>query len=237
MIVVSFTSGSKGGTGKSTLSSLATLALAGAEVKVLLIDLGQEGNSSRLLLREPEPPFLRDVLQGKVTLLDAIGSYEIKLEKLGSLNFYMIPNLGPLPKPRELEAFFRELKELENCIDIVFLDLPAYQDPWFNKFIDYSDLVVLVANPFPYVVNAVINAYTDGKEVIAVLNKFVKGCECYLNLLGERYKRTIAIAYDPYVALLDSANLTKILEKLSKKFQDGLVELCFQIAKVGGLCG
>ena len=57
-----FTSGSKGGVGKTTLSSLLTLALAAIERRVLLVDCSEDGGASRLLLGNPEPPYLLSLI-------------------------------------------------------------------------------------------------------------------------------------------------------------------------------
>ncbi|RLE90589.1 MAG: hypothetical protein DRN04_14720, partial [Thermoprotei archaeon] len=113
-VIVAFTSGSKGGTGKSTLSVLTTILLSAVldGKKILLIDFGEHGNSTRMILKHPEPPFLTDFLKGNIK---AIGRYRLKIGRIES-KFFMIPNLGKIQKLSNIEIMLKKISRIFDYI-------------------------------------------------------------------------------------------------------------------------
>ncbi|RLG87931.1 MAG: hypothetical protein DRO18_02420, partial [Thermoprotei archaeon] len=166
MKIATFTSGGKGGTGKTTISSLLILGMSKLGIRVLLIDASSEGGASRLLLGNPEPPYLRDVFSGNTRLGDAIGLFEIE----GYTDFYMLPNIGFLPRI-ELPQFFLELRRYRKFFDVVIVDLPAFQDSWYNGFALNSDVVVKVAEPNHSSFAACLQSPPNNGNIIYVLNQ------------------------------------------------------------------
>jgi len=234
---VAFTSGSKGGTGKSTLSSLCTLALAGAGYSVLLVDCGSEGNSTRMLLRNPRPPFLRDFLKGD---LWALGEYTVKVGSF-EVNFFMIPNIGPLDRLDRIRSMLNlklSKARLEDYFQLIVFDLPAYQGSSYDAIIDASDIVVLVAKPYRAAVAAVKTAYTGRAKKLVVLNEYHPSFIEY-RVDMERYfnDSVLTLPYDPYVRLMGPDTLSLVLSRLGKEFQRSLLELCRSILMKGGIYG
>ena len=173
-VLATFTSGGKGGTGKTTLSTMLTLALALYGKEVLLVDCSSEGGAARLLLGEPSPPYFRDALEGKCSLYDTIEWCEVELGSK-AVSFYLVPNVGPLPRV-DLSAFFEpHLKIFEEHLDAVIFDLPAYQDPWYVGFAELSDVVVKVAEPnhtsFAGAASAYPQSNPSEKLVVFALNQ------------------------------------------------------------------
>ena len=234
---VAFTSGSKGGTGKSTLSSLCTLALAGAGYSVLLVDCGSDGNSTRMLLRNPKPPFLRDFLKGD---LWALGEYTVKIGSI-EVDFFMIPNIGPVSDLERIETMLNlklSKTRLEDYFQLIIFDLPAYQGSLYDTIVDISNLVILVAKPYRAAVSAVKTAYTGKARRLVVLNEYHPSFTEYRVDMEKYFKSDIlTLPYDPYVRLMGPDTLSLVLSKLSKDFQHSLLELCRSILAMGGVYG
>ena len=225
MMRACITSGCKGGTGKSTLSTLLTILYAGVGKRVVLIDTGSNGNSSHIVLNNPPPPYLRDVLLSE-NILDAVIKCEIAI-KNNVVDFYLIPNNGQIPRiPKE--NIKRSLKELERFFDIAILDIPAYQNSEYDVFIEQCDIAVLVYNPNQLVLKSVSRAYTGKCEVIPVLNKYF-GVEKYRRYVEKIHGKCLTIPFDPYLSILCSENLVNVLLNVSSKTQESLVKLALEI--------
>ncbi len=228
------TSLSKGGTGKSTLSTILTLALSLVGKQVLLIDLGEEGSSSRFLLGNPSPPYLRDIVSGKTKVEEAIGLYSLKIPiKKGfkqhhiEVNFYMIPNLGQLDSGLD-SNFISSLKVFSKYFDITILDLPAFQGGKYLPIINSSDLVLLVVEPGSKQIAPVAKRVIKKKTVV-VLNKYVKtiGSKLAYDYIVSLYNPldVVVLPFDPALAIISSRNVSRILTYLNKDTQEGILTL------------
>ncbi|GEM_PF-1597542 len=227
MIKVCVTSGCKGGTGKSTISTLLTVLYAGVEKRVILIDTGTKGNCSHIILNNPPPPYLGDViLPGNIT--EAILKCEMAIGDR-NVNFYLIPNNGQLPEVSS-ETIERSFRKIEKYFDIAILDIPAYQNEEYYSFIDVCDIAVLVYNPNRLIINSVSKAYTGKCVTVPVLNKYL-GIEKYRNLIKEIHGKCLVVPFDPYLSLLSPENLVNALLNLSRKTQEVLVELALEVLK------
>ncbi len=89
MMVVLAVANQKGGVGKTTTAINLAAALGALERRVLLVDCDPQGNATRGLGVDPEPPHLYHVLSGQATLAEAI-------RETG------FPNLGLVPAGRDL---------------------------------------------------------------------------------------------------------------------------------------
>ncbi|RLE63054.1 MAG: hypothetical protein DRJ38_08480 [Thermoprotei archaeon] len=231
MKIATFTSGGKGGTGKTTLSSLLILGMSKSGIRTLLIDASSEGGASRLLLGNPEPPYLRDVFDGKTRLGDAIGLFEIT----NYCEFYMLPNIGVLPRV-DLREFFLELRRFGKFFDLVIVDLPAFQDSWYHGFSLNSDIVVKVAEPNHSSFAACLQSPPENGNIVYVLNQ----PRIYPPSVTRKYRENLeaktgsevlVFPYEPAVTILNPSNAEKVLSKISPKFQDSLLKLGFRLAK------
>ena len=93
----------KGGVGKTTTAINLAAALGAMERRVLLVDCDPQGNATRGLGVEAEPPHLYHVLSGQVPLADAI-------RETG------FPNLWLVPAGRDLVG-----------VEVEFVDLDGWQ--------------------------------------------------------------------------------------------------------------
>ncbi len=115
----------KGGVGKTTTAINLGAALAALERRVLLVDCDPQGNATRGLGVEPEPPHLYHVLSGQVPITEAV-------RETG------FPNLGLVPAGHDLvgvEVEFvgldgwqyrlrRALADVAKSFDMILLDCP-----------------------------------------------------------------------------------------------------------------
>ena len=236
-MIVSFTSLSKGGTGKSTLAVIITLSLGLAEKRVLLIDLGEEGSSSRIMLKNPSPPYLRNVLEGTYSLVDSIGLYSLSLffkRRTIRSEFYMIPNVGSLPiLNSNLNYLIIELAKLREYLDIVLLDYPAFQDDVYASSVNRTDKIILVVEPnSAYSIISLARKVLKG-EVIPVLNKYIKASTFSRNaydIILSEYNECVRIPFDPALALMNHRTLPYVLGNLKKETQDSLINLISMIS-------
>ncbi len=90
----------KGGVGKTTTAINLGAALAALERRVLLVDCDPQGNATRGLGVEPEPPHLYHVLTGQAPVTAAVRPTGF-------------PNLGLVPAGRDLVGVEVEFVELE----------------------------------------------------------------------------------------------------------------------------
>ena len=222
-MIVSFSSGGKGGTGKSTLSLITAVALAVAGKDVLLIDTSSEGGVTRLLLENPEPPFFRDILRRKATWYETILSLSLRITKY-QVEFDFIPNLGNLPE----SSYIRWISYTIEFYDYVILDLPAFQDVrTYHPLLKLSNLNILVSDPSVASVHAVISAPRLSRTV-GVLNKFDGNARAKLEL-EQVFDPLFIIPYDPALPALSPTTIHLVFAYLSKSFQKEFLKFIYFI--------
>jgi len=218
-----------------------TIGLSIARVRVLLVDVSTEGGAGVLLFGTPPAPHLRDVLAGKVRLPRAVGIYAVEYEG-EDYEFGFVSNRGQLPRV-ELDPLFSELKRLEGrYFDVIIIDLPAYQDPWYEGFVKRSEVVVKVVEPNPAAIGAAVRAWPpemgDGSAVVLYA---VNHPRPYLRSVTERYLRelrrrfgdeaVLAIPYDYAASRLAPETLSQALLLVKEPFQDALLRLAQRIIR------
>lgn len=147
----------KGGTGKTTNSTLSGLALARAGYKTLLIDMDPQGNATDIYFKTAGN-LNNDIKAFDMTLLKAIQEEDlsgaiVKLDK----NIDFLPSSVDFSLyPRYLEEKFKDdytkrvryfadlVKELENSYDYILLDLPPTISLITDSALYASDWVIVV---------------------------------------------------------------------------------------------
>jgi len=234
MKIATVTSGNKGGTGKTTISLILTLATNYAGIPSLHVDASSEGGAGTLLLGAKPGPYLRDYLNGKASLDESISVYTLDING-EKFDFYMVLNSGNLPRV-DLERLFNDLRRLDDYLELVVIDLPAYQDPWYEAFSRLSDAVIKVAEPSPHSLTAVFSAWpplglASGTPTIYVLNQPryypVNVVETYESRLRDSVgdENVITVPYDYAASRLAPENIEAALLNLSDDFQEAIVKI------------
>ncbi|WP_243676208.1 ParA family protein [Vulcanisaeta distributa] len=195
-VVVSFFSGLKGGTGKSTLASNTAIALSQAlKSNVVLIDLGLDSTatSSRILGINPDKYGAVDYVNGTVDNVDQLISRSPIIPSV-----YVIPP-GTLRTwqlsidPETAQARFNNLinhSVMKTISQVVVIDLPAHMDQAItinsliqssiiNVVLDYatySDSVAqeideyyiqpMIAKGFKKIINVILNKAIPGLDLM-----------------------------------------------------------------------
>jgi len=234
MPIVTFTSGSKGGTGKSTLSSILALKLARStlttrntrrQLKVLLIDMGEGGSSTLLALGgDPGPPYLVDFLVGRAGL-------DIVCQSPYSPRLYVAPApprlsiLPPLTRLPYLVAWG------ERMFDFVIIDLPAYPGNILDTAVDLGHIAVLVFNPDSLSFSAAKNAYTGKSLVLPVLNKYHPKFRSWLEKAREYWNNAFTFPFDPALTFMAVSALPDAYELMKDETKEELGLLAQRILR------
>lgn len=200
-ITIVFTSGSKGGTGKSTLSSLLSYKLAHSvlvsnsirkHLNVLLIDLGEGGSSTQLILgQDPGPPYLIDYLIGKA------GWQDIICQSPYSQRLLVAPAPPRLEHTVPIDRLYYFIKWAKKMQFITLIDLPAYPARIYDGVVDMADITLLMINPDPLSFEAARNAYTGRGLVLPVLNKYHPKFRVFFEKAKNLWNVTFTFPFDP----------------------------------------
>ncbi|ABL78127.1 ATPases involved in chromosome partitioning-like protein [Thermofilum pendens Hrk 5] len=215
---VAFVSGSKGGTGKSVLSSLASFELASMGRKVLLVDLGELGSSTQLCLAEdPGPPYLSDFFQGKASWRDVIVASP--WEKL-----FVAPS-SKQQGPVDADSLEYLLEAVDGYVDFVVLDMPAYPGTLYDPVAALAEVLALVMNPDKLSFSAVGGWYV-GREfarrklALPVLNKYHPVMSPWLDRLREYFGAVFTVSFDPALTFAYTETIADAHKHLSKKTRE-----------------
>lgn len=231
MKLIATYSGGKGGTGKTTILSYLSMLVSTIR-QTLIIDCSSEGGISNLMLGNPSPPYLRDFLLNRVSLYEAISSYEVDVSDKIKISFNMIPNLGSIPLDR-LNHFTDIIVNdplLRRGINICFIDIPTFQENKYYINILEKTLVLIVMEPTTQSINAAIN--NNFKNKIYILNsphplprQIISDA---VKTLGKKGIQPIVFPYDPAAAIA-SKYFPRTLAHLSKDFTNSLRNLALKI--------
>lgn len=213
-------SGSKGGTGKTTLSISISVAASGS-VRTLLVDASSEGGATSYLLGDAPPPYLRDDPEGSLRQLE----YE-------RLQLTVAVNRGPLRDPgRVAEA----LREWRRRFPLVVVDVPALTDhnavDRYYPIFEGAEGVIIVTEPNPAATDALFYTF-GGRRVVVVLNcprpypkivvdSYAKVVAAWCRRSGADY---VVIPYEPAVSRLTSSTL-RVLNYTSPEFDSAIAKL------------
>ncbi|RLE57136.1 MAG: hypothetical protein DRJ40_02120 [Thermoprotei archaeon] len=238
-LAVAFYSGSRGGTGKTTLSLLTSLLISAIEVpkrpSVLFIDLGYEVNSATYILfsRIVPPTYVDLVKADEVDLCE----YRINLNGKES-RLYFVSCSDVLVTDDILLKLRHVLPVLKKEFDLVVLDFPSSVSKYHHELATSCDVVVLVSDCSELTVKYVTKLPIPGdRYVVAVLNKYRKE---FLDLklkLGEVFPVVYTVSFESSLELLGQG-LQYFLKfgRLSKQFSQDLVNLCKFIYDIRRSC-
>jgi len=208
--VAAFLSGSKGGTGKTTLCVLAALLGKKRGLRSLIVDLGESGNTTSLLAKSVDPPFFTDYLLGRAAWGDTIVEVEPGLYLAPSPPDFSLEDvralLGVDRGARERYAAF--FSKLEGHVDIVYIDFPAFPFKSYSHLLSPVDTVVLVVNPDPLSYTAALHTYTGSAFVVPVLNKYHPAATYWKDLLEDSFnEEIILVPFDVTLSFLLRPNI------------------------------
>ncbi|MGC8543110.1 MAG: AAA family ATPase [Vulcanisaeta sp.] len=197
MKTILITSGTKGGTGKTTIATNMAVVLAyelrnKAQYPVVLVDLGLDSGTATMLLlgdiREQMPYTLADYFAGKVP--DPLSTLYVKTWQVGDELFKLVftASLSPYPSQIRIDRYL--LRGLINAINAisplyVIIDTPALglsYDTLATLF-EVSTNVILIAIPDHSSLRAVGNVVNLMRDM-EISNRLIKPI---LNMLNVRY--------------------------------------------------
>ncbi|MEM4455390.1 MAG: hypothetical protein QXT28_11800 [Thermofilaceae archaeon] len=219
MIVATF-SGSKGGTGKTTLAVSLAIA-ASATVPTLLVDASSEGGATAYLLGDAPPPYLRDDPE---RCLREVEHDELRLT--------VAVNRGPLQNPRRVAE---ALRGWSRRYSLIILDVPALTDvdavDRYLPLLLEADSILVVAEPNPASIESAMFTFA-GKRVVVALN-----CpRPYPGSVVDYYSKTVAywcrragadyvvVPYEPAMSRLSPSTL-RVVNYTSGEFDAAVAKL------------
>ena len=224
MIVATF-SGSKGGTGKTTLAVCVSV-VASSSLPTLLVDASAEGGATAYLLGDAPPPYLREDPERSLRRVDAEG-----------LRMFVAVNRGALANA---EVVARHVQQWATRFELVVVDMPALTDvdavERYMPLLRLADTVLVVTEPNPASLGASLYTF-GGKRVVVALNS----PRPYPKTVVDHYARVIAnfcrraaekgvlvdyvlVPYDPAVSRLGPSTF-KVLNYTSEEFDSAVMRL------------
>ncbi|WP_244138994.1 ParA family protein [Leuconostoc falkenbergense] len=130
----------KGGTGKTTNSTMIGFELSNRNKKVLLLDLDPQGNATNLYLKT------KSTLDGEVVIFNTTLMSAIKNENLSSAIINIKENLDVLPSATDFSLFPRYMEFLPNYEDRVRY-LSTLIEPLRNKYDYIRQIARIIRTP------------------------------------------------------------------------------------------
>ena len=234
--IIAFTSGSKGGTGKSTLS-VATSVILSSKFKTLLVDCG--GKCTRFLLElfgvksidEVPPPYLHDLVKNIEKSPYYIYSYEVPVDKF-KVSLSIIPEIRTLTD-REAEEAARlilYLKRVLKTLDFIILDFPATNIFRYDTLLKVADTLVIVLQE-SFIRDIALEVFgimerIGSKSYIGVINKAVGLEDTAEEFFGNQ---VVKVPFDENLRLLPVS--LNFLNSINKETAKALSQIAFLLYK------
>lgn len=219
MLIATF-SGSKGGTGKTTLA-VALSVTAAASVPTLLIDASSEGGATAYLLGDSPPPYLREDPEASLRQVEH-----------DAFKLTVAVNRGPLNEP---ERVAKALRSWSRRYTLVIVDIPALTDvdavDRYLPIILEADSILVVTEPNSASIESALYTFT-GKRVTVALNcprPYPKSAvDYYSKAIAYWCKRAgadyVVVPYEPAVSRLGPGTL-RVLNYTSGEFDAAIAKL------------
>lgn len=219
MITLVF-SGSKGGTGKTTLA--VSLAIVSSSVaSTLLVDASAEGGATAYLLGDVPPPYLREDPPSSVRRVEG-----------DTLNLFVAVNRGPLANSYLIAESVRKWSQE---FMLVIIDLPALTDSdavdRYLPLILESHSILIVTEPNPASMESALYTFS-GKRLVVALNcprPYPKSVvEHYSKVVASFCKRVnadyVTVPYEPAVSRLSPSTL-RVLDYTGSEYDAAIAKL------------
>lgn len=219
MIVATF-SGSKGGTGKTTLAISLSLA-ASLRTETLLVDASAEGGATAYLLGDCPGPYLCEDPDNSLRRVEA-----------DELRLTVAINRGPLLWPERVSEC---VVSWASQFQLVVIDQPALTDvdavERYMPLLRLADTILIVTEPNPASIEASLYRFGD-KRVVVALNQ----PRPYPKTVVEHYRRVIehfcrkhgyeyvAVPYEPAVSRL-SPSILRVFRYTSDDYDSAVAKL------------
>lgn len=157
--VYAVTSG-KGGVGKTSVAVNLSITLAGAGLRVLLIDADMGLANVDLMTGVTAPHTIEEVIRGEASIFDALAD--------GPENLTLLSAGSGRGRTHELDAaqverFRNEFRKLENAFDMIFIDTGAGISANVVDFVFMAEEVLVVMTPEP-------TAFADAYAMVKVVS-------------------------------------------------------------------
>ncbi len=234
--MAAFLSGSKGGTGKTTLCTLTAIELSRRSLDVLIIDLGESGNATSLLTRGVEPPYFTDYLAGKAQWGDTIVEVREHLYLAPTPPDFSLAEAKVLlgSNAAALERYSEFLAVMADYVDVVYLDFPAFPFKSYGHLLSPVDTSVLVINPDPLSFAAALHTYTGSSYVLPVLNKYHPAASYWRDTVEDSFNNVVIIPFDVTLSFLVKESIFEAERYLESDTRKALAELAEKLARPGG---
>ena len=213
-------SGSKGGTGKTTLA--VSLALvASMRVETLLVDASAEGGATAYLLGDSPGPYLSEDPDGSLRRVEA-----------DELQLTVAMNRRPLFWPRKVAE---RIAAWRGSFQLIVIDEPALTDvdavERYMPLLKLADTILIVTEPNPASIEASLYRFW-GKRVIVALNQ----PRPYPRTVVDHYRRVVEhfcrkhgyeyvlVPYEPAVSRLGPGML-KVFDYTSGEYDSAIAKL------------
>ncbi len=227
VVIAAFLSGSKGGTGKTTLCVLASLIGSKKGLKSLIVDLGESGNATTLLAKNVDPPFFTDYLLGRSSWGDAIVEVRENLYLAPSPPDFSLNDVRALLGVDEaaLTRYRTFFSQAGKHVDVIYVDFPAFPFKSYGHLLSPVDAAVLVINPDPLSYTAALHTYTGSAYVIPVLNKYHPAAVYWKDLLEEVFSNIVLVPFDVTLSFLLTSTTTAFEEYIGSTTKRAVANL------------
>ncbi len=231
MAILVCSSGSKGGTGKTVTASLLAYHLAKFSGRqVLLVDLGEFGSSTQLVLaKDPGPPYLNDYFLGNAPWNDVI------VESPFVEGLYVAPSHGEIG-PVDVEALEYMLDQVAGTVSHVIIDLPAYPGTLYDPIVELAEIIVAVFNPDVLSFQAVDGWLRNRgllrrKLVLPLLNKYFVLMGEWKERAEEKFGAVFTLPFDTALLYAATSNVEEAYSLSSQRVKRELEVLAYRVEK------
>lgn len=161
---------SKGGVGKTTVTSMLSYILAEKGYKVLLVDFDPQANATQMMTKtfyEGNTPDYKTIIHGF-----AEKDLNKSIHQL-SENLYLIPSAKELVHFRRLInnknrylLLDREIKKIENDYDFIFFDVPpTFTTEFIENALSASDYFIIITETSSFSLEVIDDFYETAHEI------------------------------------------------------------------------